>query len=98
MAVGDDVTSCAAACSHASAVTPSSLSFADVHPAAFQDLPRGECGACWGPARPRLGDHLHFLLQSVEGTPLLTLLKDPYILVSAGETARRRRGAAEELG
>lgn len=25
------------------------------------------------------------MLQSVEGTPLLTLLKDPYILISAGK-------------
>lgn len=35
-------------------------------------------------------DPLHVLsvcvcFQSVEGTPLVTLLKDPYILISAGE-------------
>uniref|UniRef100_A0A3B5BBT1 Solute carrier family 18 member A1 n=1 Tax=Stegastes partitus TaxID=144197 RepID=A0A3B5BBT1_9TELE len=37
---------------------------------------------------------LMFVFQSVEGTPLLTLLKDPYILISAGSLCFANMGVA----
>ncbi|TNM89847.1 hypothetical protein fugu_004081 [Takifugu bimaculatus] len=69
-------------------VGPLTNSFTDVYLAAFKDLSWGECNnvvvllvllwssLVWRPSLP--------VFQSVEGTPLLTLLKDPYILISAG--------------
>uniref|UniRef100_A0A8C5QEQ3 Major facilitator superfamily (MFS) profile domain-containing protein n=1 Tax=Leptobrachium leishanense TaxID=445787 RepID=A0A8C5QEQ3_9ANUR len=65
-----------------------SFSSAALHPAAFMCPARGKCPSCPSPRHPSYRETMlsRFTLtfQSQTGTPLLTLLRDPYIIIAAG--------------